>query len=126
MAGKDQASIASTPEWWPFRNQLLATVAAMALVGEGVEEIWIGSVAGDGVHGDGKLSFVDKLNDLLELQEGGIRFRAPAIHLTSEALLKLAKVPRSILGWTFSCHVSRHPCGRCRGCIKHEEVMIGA
>ncbi len=126
MVGKKQVSIAATLEWWPYRNQLLVTVAAMALVAEGLEEIWVGTVAGDDVHADGKQIFVDQLSRLLEMQEGGVRLRAPAIHLTSEVLLERAQVPRSLLGWTFSCHVSRYPCGQCRGCIKHEEVLLRA
>lgn len=126
MVGKERVSVTATPEWWPYRNQLLVTITAMALVAEGLEEIWVGTVAGDDVHADGKQAFVDHLSRLLEIQEGAVRVRAPAIHMTSEKLLEQAQVPRSLLGWTFSCHVSRYPCGRCRGCIKHEEVLLGS
>lgn len=123
MAGRRQASVAGTPEWWPYRNQLLVTFAAMALVTEGLQELWVGTVAGDDAHGDGTRAFVETMSRLLEMQEGGVRLRAPAIEMTSEELLKHADVPRSLLGWTFSCHVSRYPCGTCRGCAKHDEVL---
>lgn len=123
MAGKRPSTLASEPEWWPYRNQFLVTLAAMRLVTAGIREILIGTVRGDSVHGDGKPEFVDRLSALMQCQEGGIRVAAPAIHLTSEELLQLSGITRDILGWTFSCHVSEFACGECRGCVKHGQVF---
>lgn len=123
MVGKPTLALASTPEWWPYRNQLLVTVGAMALIGQGLQEIVLGTVAGDELHADGKAAFVETLDALMRMQEGSVRVLAPAIGMTSEKLLQLSGIPRSLLGWTFSCHVSEHACGRCRGCLKQRAVI---
>lgn len=123
MVGKPALPMAATPEWWPYRNQMLVTVAAMALISQGLREIVLGTVAGDDLHADGKKQFVETLDALMRLQEGGVRVLAPALDMTSEKLLKVSGTPRSLLGWTFSCHVGEHACGQCRGCLKHRQVL---
>ena len=37
MVGGPKCHLAPTEEWWPFRNQLLVTLAAMKLVPQGVQ-----------------------------------------------------------------------------------------
>lgn len=123
LAGREGSALGAAPEWWPYRNQLLVTVCAMRLVSEGLREVLIGTVAGDEVHHDGRPAFVDALDTLLQLQEGGVRLRAPAIGLRSEELLDLAQGVADLLPWTFSCHVSDQACGQCRGCAKHRMVL---
>lgn len=61
MAGREQLPEAPTPEWWPFRNQLLVTIAAAAALPKGVKELMIGTIADDGTNGDGTRAFVDRL-----------------------------------------------------------------
>ncbi len=123
LAGRKPSSLAGAPEWWPYRNQLLVTVAAMRLLDEGLSEILIGSVKGDDVHADGRQAFVTALSRLLALQEGGVRVQAPAHRMTSEQLVQRAPDIEAWLPWTFSCHVSEYPCGQCRGCVKHALVL---
>lgn len=123
MVGKPALAMAATPEWWPYRNQFLVTVGAMALIDQGLQEIILGTVMGDDLHADGKAQFVEALDALMRMQEGGVRVLAPALNMTSEKLLQVSETPRSLLGWTFSCHVGEHACGQCRGCLKHREVL---
>ena len=48
---------------------------------------------------------------------------APARHLSALELVRRSGIPRSLLGATFSCHVMEYACGRCRGCVKHQETL---
>ena len=123
LAKKPSLNFASSPEWWPYRNQWLITIAAMRGISIGVDDILVGSVASDKIHRDGTLVFYEHISGLLTCQEGNIRVSAPAIDLPSEELIRESKIPLSILGWTFSCHISCDPCGACRGCTKHLDVF---
>jgi 7-cyano-7-deazaguanine synthase len=123
LAGGASLSHAPTPEWWPFRNQFLITVAAMRSVRGGVQEILVGTVDGDGRHADGRREFIALMDQLLHMQEGGLRLVAPAQAMTSAELVRASGVPRKTLAWTYSCHRGNIACGQCRGCFKHETVM---
>src|SRR5678809_1183936 len=59
---KDPIKIAPSTEWWPYRNQLLVTLACMKAIGLGVNELMIGSVLSDGFHKDGTEEFYSLLN----------------------------------------------------------------
>lgn len=123
MVGQSGTNSEAAPEWWPFRNQLLATVAAMRFAGSGQGEIIVGTVASDAVHCDGRAEFVDAMDAVLSSQKPGFRYRAPALRMSTAELILKSGVSRSLLGWTFSCHVATPPCGECRGCLKHIEIM---
>lgn len=110
------------PEFWPYRNQMIATLAAMAIHGSNVSTLMLGTVATDAVHPDGRPIFIAALDALLRAQ-GGPGVVAPAIALTTEALLAQSGVPLRVLGWTFSCHVGPWACGQCRGCLKHQAAL---
>lgn len=122
MAGCAPDSSAPVREWWPFRNQLLVTVAGMRAIPLKVERLLIGALATDGLHADGTAAFVDALDRLLVLQEGGIRLEAPAIALDGPGLVRTSGVPAELLAWSHSCHVSDYACGECRGCRKHYDT----
>jgi 7-cyano-7-deazaguanine synthase len=122
MAGKDPLVLAPVPEWWPFRNQLLITLAGMRAASLGVRTILVGSVASDGTHADGRKDFYEAVDRLMHLQEGGIRVEAPALGMSTVELVQLSGVPRELLAWAHSCHVGAMACGGCRGCVKHYEV----
>lgn len=82
MAAGPRLAVAPTPEWWPFRNQLLLTLGAAWAVRERVDEILVGAVAGDGArHRDGTAWFYEQVDVLVSGQEGGVRVRAPALDL---------------------------------------------
>lgn len=125
MAGSDRRlDVAPTPEWWPFRNQLLITLAAAKAVQLGCAAVMIGTVAGDSIHADGSPNFLHAMSSVLQMQEGGITLIAPAAELTTLELIKKSQIPQSILGWGFSCHASEIACGRCRGCQKRKKTWL--
>jgi hypothetical protein len=105
-----------------YRNQLLATLAGPSALAYGCAELLFGTVVGDASHADGTPEFYTRLSALMQLQEGGIRVRAPAAELSTAELIRKSGVPREVLSWAHSCHVSSLACGHCRGCIKHYEV----
>ena len=123
MAGGAPLPAAPVPEWWPYRNQMLVTLAAMRLIPLGVERLLIGCLSTDGAHADGRPDFVTALDALLRLQEGGMRLDAPAIELRGVELIRRSGVPREVLAWAHSCHVADAACGMCRGCRKHYETL---
>ena len=122
MVGTTPSPVAPVTEWWPFRNQLLVTLAAMRGLADGVTHLLLGSVASDGVHADGRAAFVTGLDALLREQEGGMRLSAPAMTWTTVDLVRHAAVPRALLAWAHSCHTAPYACGQCRGCAKHLNV----
>lgn len=124
LAGRAADPQAPVREWWPFRNQLLVTVAGMRAISLGVSRLLIGALRTDGRHADGTQAFVQALDALLALQEGGLRLEAPAIGFDGAELVKRSGVPMDILAWAHSCHVSDFACGECRGCRKHYETFI--
>ena len=122
MAGTNALDLAPAPEWWPFRNQLLLTLAGMRAVAIGVTELMVGSVASDGSHADGRPEFYCAIDGTMGLQEGGIRVTAPAIGMSTAELVRTSRIPQSILDWAHTCHDSHLAFGTCRGCVKHYEV----
>jgi 7-cyano-7-deazaguanine synthase len=118
MAGMPQIEGAPSPEWWPFRNQLLVTIGAMAAIRRGCDELLIGTVASDDVHADGTSDFVKFLDSLLRYQEGALRLMAPAIQISSAELVEISGISDSLLAWCHSCHTGNVACGFCRGCLK--------
>lgn len=122
MAGGPPLAAAPVTEWWPFRNQMLLTLAGMRAVAIGIVELMVGSVASDGSHADGRDEFYAAADRLMSLQEGGIRVTAPAIGMTTADLIRTSGVSRETLGWAHSCHTGPLACGNCRGCHKHFQV----
>jgi 7-cyano-7-deazaguanine synthase len=109
---------------WPYRNQLLITLAGMRAVTMGVDLLVIGTVRSDGErHRDGTPEFVRQMNALMSYQEGGLRVDAPGIKYTAAELVLASGVPPGLLAWAHSCHVADVACGDCRGCSKQEAVF---
>jgi 7-cyano-7-deazaguanine synthase len=119
MAGLAPLAAAPVPEWWPFRNQLVLTLAGIAAVRLGISSLMIGALMTDGEHADGRPDFVEAISNLMSLQEGGITVTAPAISMTAVDLVRLSGIPREVLAWAHSCHIGNLACGQCRGCVKH-------
>ena len=121
-SGTPLASASKAPEFWPYRNQMLITLAAMIYAADPLAEILVGTVVGDDAHPDGRKEFVSAVDSLVR-QQSGVRVVAPAIEMTTLQLLRKAAVPKSVLSWTFSCHTGEWACGSCRGCDKHRQVI---
>jgi 7-cyano-7-deazaguanine synthase len=123
LNGQPPLAVAPSSEWWPYRNQLVITLAAAPALAHGAHELLIGTVATDASHTDGTQEFVEVMDKLISLQEGGLRIRAPAIGMSSSELVRRSGIPLELLCWSHSCHRSSFACGCCRGCIKHKNVM---
>lgn len=123
MAGAPALPDAPVSEWWPFRNQLLATLAGMKAIAIGATELLLGSVASDSSHVDGTRDFYIALSALMVMQEGSLIVTAPALAMTTAELVRISGIARDTLAWAHSCHTSALACGDCRGCYKHREVM---
>lgn len=114
---------APTPEWWPFRNQLLITFAAAKAVVLGADAVMVGTLATDGLHADGRPEFLETMRALFQQQERQIKLLAPASKMDALQLVRRSGVPPQLLAWTHSCHVADYACGTCRGCNKHIETL---
>lgn len=120
MAHKAADARGSTSDWWPYRNQLLITLASMRAIACEVQTLYIGTVKSDGEsHRDGTPEFVSRMDGLMAFQEGGLRVVAPAIDFTTAELIRIAGVPAGLLAWSHSCHKADTACGDCRGCNKY-------
>ncbi len=118
-------SIEASPssEWWPYRNQLLISLACMKGITLGLTELMVGSVKSDGFHKDGTTGFFKRISSLMEYQEGNIKITSPCIHLSTLELIKASGIPKSLLHWAHSCHKSNIPCCNCRGCNKYRQTL---
>lgn len=129
LHGDDKASETAlvnspSPEWWPYRNQLLVSLAAAWALPRGFDQIVVGSVKPDGDrHLDGTAGFYTRIDDVVAYQEGGIRVFAPATDMTTVDLVNTSGVTDDVLGYAHSCHIATYSCGACPGCRKHEEVL---
>ena len=47
LAGAASSPLAPVPEWWPFRNQLIITLAGARAIGDGITELIIGCIHTD-------------------------------------------------------------------------------
>lgn len=121
----NKAALESSPssEWWPYRNQMLITLACMKGISLGITELMAASVKSDGFHRDGTPGFYQLIDGLMSYQEGEIKISSPCINMTSVELVKQSNIPRDLLYWAHSCHMSNSPCGNCRGCNKYRQVI---
>lgn len=123
MAGQHPDAHAPSSDWWPYRNQLLITLAGARALALGVERLCIGTVASDGTHADGRREFYAHMDALMSAQEGALRVAAPAIEMSTAQLIRKSGIPAASLAWAHSCHKGNVPCGQCRGCYKYFEVF---
>ena len=124
LADTPQMPGAPTPEWFPFRNQFLVTIAAACAAKHGLGAVLLGVVAGDGDrHSDGTTQFVSTLDMLVRDQEGHVRVLAPQITTPARQLLVRSNLPQEVLSQTHSCHANNDPCGECPGCRRRDEIM---
>ncbi len=124
LAGDKRPPYAPSPEWWPYRNQLLVTLAASWGLPRGFQTIVVGSVRTDGDrHVDGTPRFYESLNRLLSMQEGGMEITAPALGSTTAELVTQSGITDQVLIMTHSCDVSPIGCGFCPSCDKRRATL---
>lgn len=129
LANTKNLSISPSEEWWPYRNQLLITLALMQGIKDEITELHLASVKSDSFHQDGTARFYQHANDLVSYQEGGITIHCDTLEYYSHELAILHKVPLELLSMAHSCHISNVACGQCSGCrkqlrVKHELNMV--
>ncbi len=122
LANKEKIDISPSKEWWPFRNQLLISLAAMQAINDGVSEIYLASVKSDNFHVDGTKMFYDLIHNLVSFQEGNIKVICPTLNYYSHELVQNYNVPLELISLAHSCHVSNLACGKCSGCVKQLKV----
>lgn len=123
LHGSEPLAIAPMHEWWPYRNQLLVTLACMKAITLGVKTIYVGSIKQDGDrHKDGTSEFYNMLSALTEYQEGSIRVEMPAAELNTADIVKKYKVPLYLILHSHSCHTANIPCLDCPCCVKNYKV----
>lgn len=123
LSTRPALEFAPASDWWPYRNQMLITMAAMHAVGQKVGQLMIATVKSDEIHKDGTAEFIRLMDQVMQAQEGGLRILAPAIGLSTVELVRTSKIPLSLLAWSHSCHTSNIACGQCRGCFKQRAVL---
>lgn len=123
MAGSNPNELAPITEWWPYRNQLIITLAAMKAITLGVKKLYMGSVSTDLSHKDGTSVFFEFISQLMQFQEGNLEVMAPSINMNTTELINTSKVPTSLLFWAHSCHKSNTPCMHCNGCKKYLHTL---
>jgi len=123
LAGNDALPQAPASDWWPYRNQLLITLAGASALKHCCSRLIIGTVSTDATHLDGTARFVEHINALMAYQEGALTVEAPALHLNTADLVRESGVPARLMAWAHSCHKANSPCSDCRGCYKHYEVL---
>jgi 7-cyano-7-deazaguanine synthase len=95
---------------------LLITFCAIRALELGIEELTLGSVRSDAIHGDGTADFFAAMRAVLACQEGALKLSTPAITMTSPELVTASGIPFESLVLTHSCHTGDLACGTCRGC----------
>ncbi len=124
LSGKEAIDGSPVEEWWPYRNQLIVTLACMKGITLGLKTLYVGSIKTDNIHKDGSREFYDKLNSLVEYQEGNIRVEMPAGELDTYELVEISGMPKEAMLWSHSCHTSNTPCMKCSGCLKNYAVRL--
>jgi Queuosine biosynthesis protein QueC len=92
---------------------------AMRLYKTAEVHLVIGSVRSDRKHADGTANFLKSMRKILGIQKADLVLEYPAYRLSTETLIRDAKIPIEILGYTFSCHSGPLACGRCPDCVKN-------
>lgn len=124
LANSENIDLAPSEEWWPFRNQLLVTLAGMQGIKDGISELYLASVKSDSFHKDGTRKFYKLIDKLLSFQEGNIKVICPTLDYYSHELVHKYNVPLKLLSIAHSCHISNIACGKCSGCLKQLKVRF--
>jgi len=87
LSNPNQKRKSKKPEFWPFRNQFIATVAAMHFSGGGAKEIWFGLLAPAGT----PIAIADQLNHAVNESLKSAEVRASLAKLGMEAKIGTAQ-----------------------------------
>jgi 7-cyano-7-deazaguanine synthase len=111
-------------ERWPYRNQLLITLASAWAQPREERLILVGSVREeDDFRPDRSHLFFRRVDQLLRVQPGGLRLGVPALGMSLAELVGVSGVGPELLDLTYACEVAALPCGRCRGCRTRDVLL---
>jgi 7-cyano-7-deazaguanine synthase len=111
-------------ERWPYRNQLLITLAAAWAQPRDERLILVGSVREeDDFRPDASHLFFRRIDQLLRVQPGGLRLGVPALGMSIAELVGVSGMGPELLDLTYACEVADVPCGRCRGCRTRDALL---
>ncbi len=122
LINSEKLNLSPSDEWWPYRNQLIITLALMQGIKDEISELHLASVKSDEFHKDGTKQFYDFINKLVTYQEGNIAIQCKSLDFFSHELAVKYKVPINLLSIAHSCHISNIACGKCSGCLKQLRV----
>jgi 7-cyano-7-deazaguanine synthase len=124
LAGSENISQSPSDEWWPYRNQLIITLALMQGIKDNISELHLATVKSDSFHRDGTEKFYELIEKVVSYQEGGIEVKCESLNLFSHELALKYLVPTELLSVAHSCHISNIACGKCSGCVKQLRVRF--
>jgi 7-cyano-7-deazaguanine synthase len=124
LANSENLSISPSEEWWPYRNQLIITLALMQGIKDEIKELHLATVKSDEFHKDGTKKFYEYINKLVYFQEGEISVKCETNDYYSHELANKYNVPLKLLSIAHSCHISNIACGKCSGCIKQMRIRF--
>ena len=111
-------------ERWPYRNQLLVTLAAAWAQPREERLLLVGSVReDDDFRPDASHLFFRRLDQLLRVQPGALRLSVPALGMSLAELVGVSGIGPELLDITYTCEVGTIPCGRCRGCRTRDALL---
>jgi 7-cyano-7-deazaguanine synthase len=112
------AAAGAWPGGWPYRNQLLVTVAAAWAGPRGYGELMLGAGHTDAeARPDGNHLFFRRVDQLVRMQPGGLRVTLPALGHSLAELVQLSGARAGLLRLTYACEVAGEACGSCAGCL---------
>lgn len=124
LANSKNLTLSPSDEWWPYRNQLIITLALMQGIKDEINELHLGTVKSDEFHKDGTKEFYNYINKLVSYQEGNISIKCETTDFYSHELAIKYNVPLELLTIAHSCHISNIACGKCSGCLKQMRVRF--
>lgn len=122
LANSENLSFSPSEEWWPYRNQLIITLALMQGIKDKITELHLATVKSDKFHKDGTKQFYEYIDKLVSFQEGEISVKCETYDYYSHELATKYNVPLKLLSIAHSCHISNVACGKCSGCVKQMKV----
>ena len=109
---------------WPYRNQLLVTLAAAWAQPREERLILVGSIREEDDFRTGPSHlFFRRLDQVLRVQPGALRPDVPALGMSLAELVGVSGIGPELLDLTYACEIADVPCGRCRGCGKRDALL---
>ena len=116
-----QDQLSQPPTYVPNRNMILLAMAAACAEAQGIRDVFYGAHAEDEYgYWDCTKTFLDRINNLLELNRGNtVRILAPFLAASKADILKAGLGLGVDYADTWSCYRGgQTPCGTCPTCVE--------